>query len=401
MGKIVGLTGNEAAAEAMRQINPDVVAAYPITPQTEAMHKFSEFVADGLVHTELVLVESEHSAMSATVGAAAAGSRAMTATSSQGLALMHEILYIAASLRLPIVMPMVNRALSGPINIHNDHSDSMGSRDAGWIQLFAENSQEVYDNVLMAVRIAEHPDVLTPVMVCYDGFIISHTMERLEILEDEVAQKFVGEYNPAYKLLDVNNPITIGPLDLQDYYFEHRRAQYEGMKNAPRVIREVSKEFATLTGREYDLFEVTNPNAEMFIVCLGSVAGTIKHVLNQMGEAGKKFGVVKIRSYRPFPRTELAEILKKARAVAVIDKSISFGLPGGPLYNDVEAALFHGGIQVPMVDYIAGLGGRDISPEQVKKLLEEVEETATTGKAKAEVRWIGLREKGKEAELIV
>ncbi|RMG43218.1 MAG: pyruvate ferredoxin oxidoreductase, partial [Methanobacteriota archaeon] len=359
------------------------------------------FVADGLVHTEMVLVESEHSAMSATVGAAAAGSRAMTATSSQGLALMHEILYIAASLRLPIVMPMVNRALSGPINIHNDHSDSMGSRDAGWIQLFAENSQEVYDNLIMGIRIAEHHDVLTPVMVCYDGFIISHTMERLEILEDEEVKKFVGEYKPAYALLDVNNPITIGPLDLQDYYFEHRRAQYEGMKNAPRVMKEVAEEFAKLSGRKYDFIEVTNPDAENMIVCLGSVAGTIKHVLNEMGADAKKYGVVKIRSYRPFPRKELAEALKNAKAVGVIDKSISFGLPGGPLYNDVEAALFHEGVKLPMVDYIAGLGGRDVSPDQVKKIYEELDEVKSRGTAPAEVRWVGLREKGKEHELIV
>ncbi len=401
MGKILGLTGNEAAAEAMRQINPDVVAAYPITPQTEAMHKFTEFVADGLVHTEMVLVESEHSAMSATVGAAAAGSRAMTATSSQGLALMHEILYIAASLRLPIVMPMVNRALSGPINIHNDHSDSMGSRDAGWIQLFAENSQEVYDSLIMGIRIAEHKDVLTPLMVCYDGFIISHTMERLEIRADEEVKKFIGEYKPAYALLDVDNPITVGPLDLQDYYFEHRRAQYEGMKNAPRVIKEVYEEFEKMSGRKYDFIEVTNPDADTMLVCLGSVAGTIKHVIRDLEKEGQKVGVVKIRTYRPFPRKELAEALKNAKAIGVIDKSISFGLPGGPLYNDVEAALYHEKIQVPMIDYIAGLGGRDISQDQIRKIYEELDDVKAKGSAPAEVRWVGLREKGKEHELIV
>ncbi|GAB4182874.1 MAG: 2-ketoisovalerate ferredoxin oxidoreductase subunit alpha [Calditrichia bacterium] len=399
MGNVKGLTGNEAAAEAMRQINPDVVAAYPITPQTEAMHKFSEFVADGLVDSELVLVESEHSAMSATVGASAAGSRAMTATSSQGLALMHEILYIAASTRLPIVMPMVNRALSGPINIHNDHSDSMGSRDAGWIQLFAENSQEVYDNVLMGIRIAEHKDVLTPVMVCYDGFIISHTMERVEILDDEAAKKFVGTYDPVIKLLDHDNPITIGPLDLQDYYFEHRRAQYEGMKNAPRVIKEVSEEFGKLSGRNYDFIEVTNPDADIFFVVMGSAAGTLKHVIFENNISN--VGVLKIRSYRPFPRKEIADALNNAKAVAVLDKSLSFGLPGGPLYNDVEAALYHHGVQTPMVDYIVGLGGRDLSPDQVEKMFEEMESVKSAGKADQEVRWVGLREKGKEKELIV
>ena len=271
------LTGNDAGAEAMRQIDPDVVAAFPITPQTELMHKFAEHVADGDVKAELVLVESEHSAMSATVGAAAAGARPMTATSANGLALMWEIVYIAASYRLPIVMPVVNRALSGPINIHCDHSDTMGCRDTGWIQLYSENAQEVYDNILQAIRIAEHPDVLLPVMVTFDGFIISHTVEVMEALEDVEARKWVGEYEPKYTLLNTDSPVTFGPLDLQDYYFEHKRQQVEAMSHAPDVIREVGRDYGKLSGRAYDLFERYElDDAELAVVALGSTCGTAK-----------------------------------------------------------------------------------------------------------------------------
>ncbi len=402
MGKVVGLTGNEAAAEAMRQINPDVVAAYPITPQTEAMHQFTEFVADGLVDTQMVLVESEHSAMSATVGAAAAGARAMSATSSQGLALMHEILYIAAALRLPIVMPMVNRALSGPINIHCDHSDSMGSRDSGWIQLFSENSQEVYDHLIMAIRIAEDHKVLTPAMVTYDGFIISHTMERLEILEDQQVKDFIGEYKPAYRLLDVDHPITVGPLDLQDFYFEHRRAQYEGMRHAPEVMKEVFEEYSRLSGRVYDFVEAYRmDDAETAIVCLGSNAGTTKYVVNELRQKGEKVGLLKIRSYRPFPSKIIAQTLADKKAVAVLDRSISFGQSGGPLYNDIQAALYDNNVRIPVVDYICGLGGRDVHIDHIKKVYQDLDDIKSSGKVPNQIGWLGLREKDKKDALAV
>ena len=322
---IVSLTGNDAVAEAMRQIDPDVIAAYPITPQTEMMHKFAEFVADGLVKTELVLVESEHSAMSACIGASAAGARSMTATSACGLALMWEVLYVAAGLRLPIVMTDVNRALSAPINIHCDHSDTMGARDSGWIQLFSENVQEAYDNVIQAIRIAEHPAVKLPVMVMMDGFIISHTNERIEILPDAVVSKFVGEYKPKHYLLDVDHPATFGPLDLQDYYFEHRRQQAEAMKQAGPIILEIGKEFAKISGRSYGYFEEYKMDgADLVILCLGSTAGTTKAVVDKLRKQGMKVGLLKPRMFRPFPYQELIQALKNVKAVAVLDRSDSF-----------------------------------------------------------------------------
>jgi len=393
MSQILALTGNDAAAEAMRQINPDVVAAYPITPQTELMHKFAEFQADGLVDTELVLVESEHSAMSASIGASAAGARAMTATSSQGLALMWEMVYIAAALRLPIVMPVVNRALSGPINIHCDHSDTMGCRDSGWIQLFSENSQEAYDNTVMAVKIAEHKDVLLPVMVTLDGFILSHTLERVEILDDEEVKKFVGEYQPEHYLLDVDHPITVGPLDLQDYYFEHKRQEIEAQEHALSVIQQVSNEFEKLSGRKCDHIEKYRlEDAERAIIVMGSTAGTAKVVVDELREQGEKVGLIKIRTYRPFPYDDLVESLKHLKAVAVLDRAVAFGALGGPVYGDVRSALFEKNGHLKLVDYVYGLGGRDIDPAQIKKAVADLKTIIATGKVKSPVGFLGLRE---------
>ena len=298
---IVARTGNEAMAEAMRQINPDVVAAYPITPATEVVQIFAGYVADGLVSTEFVPVESEHSAMSACIGSAAAGGRTMTGTSSQGLALMAEMLFIAAGLRLPIVMADVNRALSSPINIHCDHSDTMMVRDAGWIQIFSENCQEAYDNMLQAVRIAEKAKL--PTMVTTDGFIISHGMERLEILPDADAKKFVGEYKPDNYLLNLEKPITVGALDLTDYYFEHKRQQIEAIKAAKQIILDVAKEFATKFGRSYGFFEEYQmSDAEFVLIALGSTAGTTKVVVDGLRKKGVKAGLIKPRVFRPFPK---------------------------------------------------------------------------------------------------
>jgi pyruvate ferredoxin oxidoreductase alpha subunit len=390
---IMALTGNEAVAEAMRQINPDVVAAYPITPQTELMHKFTEFVADGQVDTEMILVESEHSALSAAVGASAAGVRAMTATSSQGLALMWEILHIAAGMRLPIVMPVINRALSAPINIHGDHSDTMGARDSGWIQIFSENAQEAYDNTIIAVRIAEHPDVLLPVMITMDGFIISHTMERVETLEDEVVRKFIGEFNPKYKLLDIENPVTFGPLDLQDYYFEHKRAQAEGMENAYKLIREIDEEFFKISGRRYGYVEPYEiDDAEIVLVALGSTAGTIKDVIDKLRNDGIKAGSLKIRIYRPFPRDEIVEFLSNAKVIGVLDRAIAFGSIGGAVFLDIRSTLF-GTKQskIPVVNYIYGLGGRDISLRQIESIFNELERIKITGEIPKSPRYIGVR----------
>lgn len=393
MGKILGLTGDEVAAEAIRQINPDVLAAYPITPQTEIVQKFSQFVADGLVSTEMVRVESEHSAMSACIGAAASGARAMTATSANGLALMWEICYIAASYRLPIVMPLVNRALSGPINIHCDHSDSMGARDSGWIQLYSENCQEVYDNLIQAIRIAESEEVLLPAMVTLDGFIISHAMERVEILEDEKVRRFIGEYRNPHSLLDVSNPVTYGPLDLYDYYFEHKRQQIEAMQKTGKIIEKVGQEFGEISGRFYHLMEKYQlKEVDLVIVAAGSTAGTVKTVVDQLREKGVKAGLLKIRAFRPFPVEEIVQLLKSVEAVAVLDRSVSFGAQGGPLFLEIRSALFEEEKRPPVVNYIYGLGGRDIGIEEIETVYKNLERIADSKKTEELVGYLGLRE---------
>ena len=314
------LSGNEAVATAMKQINPDVVAAFPITPSTEIPQYFSSFVSNGQVDTEFVAVESEHSAMSACIGASAAGARAMTATSSNGMSLMWEMLYIAASSRLPIILNLVNRTVSGPLNIHNDHTDSMGARDSGWIQLYSETNQEAYDNAIMAVRIAEHKDVRLPVMVCQDGFITSHAIENIELIEDDKVKAFVGEYKAPYGLLDPAHPVAVGPLDMQHFHYAHKRQQAEAMRNAKKVIADVAKEFEQMTGRKYDFIEkYMMDDAEIAIVVLNSTAGTAKFVVNQLREKGIKAGLVKPRVFRPFPVDEIADALKNCKAVAVMD----------------------------------------------------------------------------------
>ena len=388
------LTGNEAAALAMKQINPDVVAAYPITPSTEVMQIFASYVSDGAVDTELVTVESEHSAMSATIGAATAGARSMTATSSQGLALMWEMLYIAAGLRLPIVMPMVNRALSAPINIHCDHSDSMGARDAGWIQIFSENGQEEYDNLIQAVRIAEHPDIFLPTMATYDGFIISHAMEPVETYSDEDVKSFIGKFKPKYSLLDIDNPITIGAIDLTDYYFEHRRALAEPMFHALDVIEKVSKEFANKFGRKYDIFEAYKmDDAEIAIVVLGSTAGTAKVVIDELRAKGVKAGMVKIRVFRPFPYKQIAESLSGAKAIAVLDRSDGLAGMGGPVFGEIRSALYDSEKRPLTVNYVYGLGGRDITLENITSVYNDLAGIVKSGKLPAsQVNYLGVRE---------
>lgn len=393
MSKIMGLSGNETVAHAMRQINPDVVAAYPITPQTELMHQFAEFHADGLVDTELVLTESEHSAMSATVGASAAGARAMTATSANGLALMWEIVYIAASLRLPIVMPVINRALSGPINIHCDHSDSMGARDSGWIQIFSESCQEAYDNAVMAVKISENKDILLPTMITLDGFILSHTLERVEMLDDDVVKKFIGEYHPEHSLLDVDRPVTYGPLDLPDYYFEHKRQQVEAMTRVLPIINQVTREYNKLSGREYGLIEKYRiDDAERVIILMGSAVGTAKDVVDDLRNEGEKVGLIKIRVYRPFPYDEMRRALKNVKTAAVLDRAVSFGTFGGPVYTDVRATLYGNGVSLPVINYIYGLGGRDIDKAQIKTAFDSLKEIAKTGKVVQQLGFLGLRD---------
>ena len=386
------LSGNEATAIAMKQINPDVVAAFPITPSTEIPQYFSTFVSNGEVDTEFVAVESEHSAMSATIGAEAAGARAMTATSANGLSLMWEMIYIASSLRLPIVMALVNRAVSGPLNIHNDHSDAMGVRDAGWIMLFSENNQEAYDNMLMAHRIAEHKDVQLPVMVCQDGFITSHSIENIELENDEEVKKFVGQYKPEHYLLNDKEPIAIGPLDLQAYLFEHKAQQAEAMKNAKKVIKEVAKEFEKWTGRKYEFFEKYKlDDAEIAIVCMNSTAGTTKAVVDELREKGVKAGLLKLRMFRPFPAEEIAEALQGLKAVAILDKADSLNSAGGALFEDVTSAMYVNKKQVPMVNYIYGIGGRDTTTMQIESVYNDLQEIVKTGETGNPYRYLGLR----------
>ncbi|MBI4831674.1 MAG: pyruvate ferredoxin oxidoreductase [Candidatus Lindowbacteria bacterium] len=383
----LALTGNEAVAEAFKQVNPDVAAVFPITPQTELMHKFADYVNDGKVDTELITVESEHSAMSAAVGAAAGGVRAITATSANGLALMWEVLYIASGMRLPIVMALVNRSLGGPLNIHCDHSDAMGARDAGWIHIYSENTQEAYDNTLQAFRIAEHRDVMLPTMITLDGFIISHTTEVLEILDDETARNFVGEYKPLFTLLNPEQPMTMGSLDLPDYYFEHKRQEVEGMYNAPRVIEQVAKEYYELTGRQYGFIEnYRMEDAEAAIVVMGSAAGTTKEVVDALRERGVKAGMIKLRVFRPFPHEQLAEALSHLKSIAVLDRCISFGAQGGPVFGEVRSAMY--GKTIPIYSYIYGLGGRDLTPHLVESAYNDLFE----GKTDPRMRYLGLRE---------
>lgn len=386
------LSGNEATAIAMKQINPDVVAAFPITPSTEIPQYFSTFVANGDVDTEFVAVESEHSAMSATIGASAAGARAMTATSANGLSLMWEMIYIASSLRLPIVLALVNRAVSGPLNIHNDQSDAMGVRDAGWIMLFSENNQEAYDNMLMAHRIAEHKDVLLPVMVCQDGFITSHSIENIELESDEEVKKFVGQYKPEHYLLNREEPMAVGPLDLQAYLFEHKAQQAEAMKKAKEIIKEVAIDFEQWTGRHYDFFEEYKlDDAEYAIVCMNSTAGTTKAVVDKLREQGIKAGLLKVRMFRPFPVDEIATALEHLKAVAILDKAASLNGAGGALFEDVTSAMYVNEKHVPMVNYVYGIGGRDTTEKQLESVYADLEKIAEEGKVENPYRYLGLR----------
>ena len=386
------LSGNEAAATAMKQINPDVVAAFPITPSTEIPQYFSTFVANGTVDTEFVAVESEHSAMSACIGAEAAGSRTMTATSANGLSLMWEMIYIASSLRLPIVMSLVNRAVSGPLNIHCDHSDAMGVRDSGWIMLFSENNQEVYDNLLMAHKIAEHKDVMLPLMVCQDGFITSHSIENILLEEDSKVKEFVGTYKPEHYLLNKQEPIAIGPLDLQGYLFEHKAQQADAMRKAKAIILEVAKEFETWTGRSYSLFEEYKlDDAELAIVCLNSTAGTTKFVVDKLRDQGIKAGLLKVRVFRPFPADEIAKSLSHVKAVAVLDKSDSLNAAGGALFQDVTSGMYVNKCTVPVVNYIYGIGGRDTKSDDIESVYKDLAEIVNTGKVGNPYRYLGLR----------
>ena len=386
------MSGNEAVAYAIKQINPDVMPAFPITPSTEIPQMVSTFIANGEIDTEFIPVESEHSSMSATMGASAAGARALTATSSCGLAYMWELLYVAASDRLPVVLALVNRALTGPININCDHSDSMGARDSGWIQIYAENNQEAYDNFIQSFRIAEHPDVKLPFMACQDGFITSHAVENIELIEDDKVKAFVGEYNPENYLLNADMPMAVGPYANSPFYMETKMNQRLAMKNAKKVILDVAKEFEQISGRKYGFFEEYKlDDADYAIVIIGSAAGTTKDAIDQLREKGIKAGLLKVRVFRPFPGEEIAEALKNVKAVAVLDRAESFSACGGPLGSEVKAALYDAKSSAVAVNYFYGLGGRDYTVDEAEAVYQELIDIADGKKEAEQFKYIGLR----------
>ena len=391
------LSGNEAVAYAMRQIDPDVFAAFPITPSTEIPQYFAQYVADGLVDTEFIPVESEHSSMSACMGAQAAGARAVSATSSCGLAYMYEMLYVAASARLPITLAVVNRALTGPININNDHSDSMGARDTGWIQLYAENNQEVYDNYLQAMRIAETPDVRLPIMVCQDGFITSHAVENILLEEDGAVKAFVGEYHPEHYLLKHDNPLAVGAYDTSPFYMEHKMQQAQAMVNARRAILEVADDFARTFGRRYGfLEEYRMEDADAALVLIGSTAGTAKACVDRLRAEGRRVGLIKVRVFRPFPAPELSAALGRVKAAAVLDKSEGFSGCGGPLFADTRSACYDLPRRPALINVVYGLGGRDCTVEDLRRVYDHLDEICRTGETGPVYLHMGQRSSEKE-----
>ena len=388
--KVVAKTANEAMAEAMRQINPDVVAAYPITPSTEIVQIFSQFVADGQVDTEFVPVESEHSAASACTAAAAAGARVMTATASQGLALMNEVLFVTAALRLPMVICEIARTLSAPINIHCDHSDTMDQRDTGWMQFYAEDSQEAYDMVIQAMKISE--EAFLPAMVSADAFILSHSLQRIEMLEDKNVQSFIGKHKTPYSLLNTDKPITIGPLDLQDYYFEHKRSEAEAMREAGKVIKNVFEGFGKKFGRKYGLVEEYKmKDAKRAIVLMGSTAGTAKELVDNLRADGEKVGLVKISVFRPWPKKEINKALKNVEYLAVMDRAEGMSGFGAPLFTEIRSSLYDEEKKPDTYGYVYGLGGRDVKMDDIKLVFDDLKKVEN-GKKLARNNYLGVRE---------
>ena len=386
------MSGNEAVAYAIRQINPDVMPAFPITPSTEIPQMVSTYIANGDIDTEFIPVESEHSAMSAAIGSEAAGARTLTATSSAGLAYMWEELLLAASNRMPIALALVNRTLSGPININCDHSDGMGARDTGWIQIYAENNQEAYDNFIQAYPIAEHAGVHLPIMICQDGFITSHAVENIELLEDEDVKGFVGEYEPEEFLLNPGNPIAVGPYSVTNYVMEAKKNQALALEGSKEVILKVAEEFEKVFGRKYGLFEeYRTEDADYIMLIMGSAAGTAKQAVDDLREKGKKVGVVKLRVFRPFPADELADALKNAKAVAIMDRTESYNGNGGPLGSEVTAGLYRNKIMLETVNYIYGLGGRDFTVQEVYDIFAQLEDFIENGNKPEQYQYIGLR----------
>ena len=403
--ELMALNGDEAVAYAVKQSDVDVVAAYPITPQTIIVEKFSEYVANGEVQTEFVCTESEHSALAACLAASVTGARTFTASASAGLALMHEMLFVTSGCRAPVVMAIANRALSAPLNIHGDQSDSMAQRDSGWIQMYVESAQETYDSIIQAFRIAEDLQVLLPVIVGLDGFTLSHSLENVKVLPDDVAKRFVGTRqlplvathegkNAPFKL-DPENPMTMGPIAFPDYYFEFKRQQDEAMKNALAVIQQVNSEYAKVSGRSYgngllDAYRLGD--AEIAAVCVGSTAGTMKTVVDELRQEGVKAGLLRIRTFRPLPVEAIRRALENVKAVAVMDKSMSFGGNGGAVFHEVRHVLYDAEAHPYVVDYIYGLGGRDTSPKELRGVYEDLQRILQTRRVEKPIQYLGLRE---------
>ena len=388
------MSGNEAVALAIKHVNPDVMPAFPITPSTELPQIVSTYISNGDIDTEFIPVESEHSSMSATIGASAAGARALTATSSAGLAFMWEELYVASSFRLPIVLCLVNRALTGPLNINCDHSDAMGARDSGWMQVFAETNQEAYDNFIMAYRVTEHPEVMLPMMVCYDGFITSHAVMNIETIDTSTVRDFVGTYKPDNFLLNKDMPYAVGPYANSPFYMETKYNQITAMRKAKQVILDVCAEFEKISGRKYGLFEEYKmDDAEYAIVIMGSAAGTTKDSVDALRDQGIKAGMIKIRVLRPFPGEELAAALKNCKAVAVMDRAENYSTMNGPVGSELKAAMYDAGLTIPVLDYYYGIGGRDYTVEEAESVYKDLITLATgSGDGSPEpFKYVGLR----------
>ncbi|MDR3223337.1 MAG: pyruvate ferredoxin oxidoreductase [Methanobrevibacter sp.] len=375
------ITSNQAVAEAVKLAKPDVIPVYPITPQTTISEYLAQYVADGDIDSEYIRVESEHSALSASVGASGAGVRVFTATSSQGLMLMHEIIFAAAGMRLPIVMANANRAISAPINIWNDQQDSIAQRDSGWIQLYVENAQEALDTTLQAYKIAENEDILLPTMVCLDGFYLTHTVEPAEIPDQDKVDNFLPKYHGKYSFLDPKQPASVGTLADTEHYMEIRYQIEEAMEKAINVIKEVDSQFKNDFGRGYGLIDAYKcEDADIVLIAMGSICTTLRYTIDQYREKGEKIGLLKIKSYRPFPVEEIKEALKNVKKVGVLDKNISFGI-GGALYTDIKAKT-----DIEAYNFIVGLGGRDINPKEVDEIIEKTKNPVK------DISWIGLKE---------
>lgn len=392
--KVLSANGNQMVAEAYRQAEPDALFAYPITPQTTIVENFAKFVADGRVHTEYVTVESEHSSMSACIGSCAAGARTFTATSSQGLAYMTEELPIASGLRLPIIMANANRAIAAPININCDHSDVMLAADTGWLMLFAENAQEAYDNTLIAIRAAEDRRVLLPAITALDGFITTHAMERCELMDDETVAEFVGEREPLYSLLDTENPVAFGSYSNAEPHYEVKKSQRAAMMAARGVIKEYGDKWAAICGRPFEMVDCFEcEDADYIAVVIGSCAGNLRHVARQLRAEGKKVGVARIRVYRPFPAEELAAALGNAKAIAVLDRSETYGGEMGPLGLETAAALYKAGHAIPLKNYLYGLGGPDVTLADMHRVFDELEGVAA-GTVDTDIAYLGAKKEG-------